>query len=447
MIDVLVLSLRPGAVVRDDAGAVVVEWPGRRWTTRRDAEAVRAALDRLARGGARAADMGDVLPRLVRAGAVAFTLAEAGRKIATALVAPADGLFTPRAAGKADRLVCSRYAYLRRESGAAVVETPRAFATVVLDDPRAAAVVAALASPRTPAEAAAASGLPEEAAARLMGFLAASGVLVAPGEEEADPALALWEFHDLLFHARSRSGRHAYPVGYPGEGPDGIEQPPALKKPPAAAPIPLPRPDIARLAVTDRTFTDVHEARRSSRAFAERPLSTAALGELLFRTARVRETTRVDLFESARRPFPGAGALYELEVYVGADRVEGLARGLHHYDPSAHALRPTPASAADLDRLLEDARRAMGSPGRPPQVLVVFAARHGRLAWKYRSIAYALVLKDVGILMQSMSLAAEAMSLGTCILGMGDSDLFARAAGLSYVEETSVGEIAVGIPE
>jgi len=62
------------------------------------------------------------------------------------------------------------------------------------------------------------------------------------------------------------------------------------------------------------------------------------------------------------------------------------------------------------------------------------------VSWKYESIAYATILKDVGVLYQTMYLVATAMGLGPCALGCGDSDVFARLIGTDYLEETSVGE-------
>ena len=67
-----------------------------------------------------------------------------------------------------------------------------------------------------------------------------------------------------------------------------------------------------------------------------------------------------------------------------------------------------------------------------------------RLAWKYAGIAYAAVLKDAGVLLDAMYLAATAMGLSPCAVGGGDCDRFARATGLRSVEETSVGEFLLG---
>jgi SagB-type dehydrogenase family enzyme len=76
--------------------------------------------------------------------------------------------------------------------------------------------------------------------------------------------------------------------------------------------------------------------------------------------------------------------------------------------------------------------------------LLVITARFQRVTWKYQSMAYALVLKHVGVLYQTMYLAGTAMGLATCALGGGDSDLFAEAAGLDYYAESSVGEFIIG---
>jgi len=73
-------------------------------------------------------------------------------------------------------------------------------------------------------------------------------------------------------------------------------------------------------------------------------------------------------------------------------------------------------------------------------VLLVLAARFGRLQYKYSGMAYAAVLKDVGVVYQAIYLAATAMGIGGCALGGGDALAFERASGLDRWEEGSVGE-------
>ena len=93
--------------------------------------------------------------------------------------------------------------------------------------------------------------------------------------------------------------------------------------------------------------------------------------------------------------------------------------------------------------MLEDARRS-AKLAETPQILITIAARFQRLSWKYESMAYSALLKNVGVLYQTMYLVATAMDLAPCALGGGDSDLFARAARLDYYAETSVGEFLLG---
>ena len=96
--------------------------------------------------------------------------------------------------------------------------------------------------------------------------------------------------------------------------------------------------------------------------------------------------------------------------------------------------------------MLETAARTVRVEG-PVQVLVLLGARFARMSWKYESMAYATVLKDVGVVYQTMYLVTCAMGLAGCALGGGNSDLFAAAAGTDYYEESSVGEFVLGTPE
>jgi SagB-type dehydrogenase family enzyme len=98
---------------------------------------------------------------------------------------------------------------------------------------------------------------------------------------------------------------------------------------------------------------------------------------------------------------------------------------------------------ARTTRLLEDAARSAGEDA-PPPLLIVLSARFGRVQWKYERLAYALILKNVGVAMQTFALSAETMGLAACVLGGGDSALFAEAAGTDPFEESSVGEIMIG---
>ena len=206
--------------------------------------------------------------------------------------------------------------------------------------------------------------------------------------------------------------------------------------------IELYKPNLETLKTTEASFTQVLETRKSIREYGD-AIAAQQLGEFLYRCARVKHYAQTEYGEFAHRPYPSGGALYELELYPIVNRCEGIAKGLYHYQPLVHQLCRIADRTETIEALLDDARRSMGQQ-EPPQVLIIIAARFQRLAWKYELIAYALMLKHVGVLYQTMYLVATAMKLAPCGLGSGNSDLFAKAAGCNYYAETSIGEFALG---
>ncbi len=108
------------------------------------------------------------------------------------------------------RVRLSRFAYCRREGEELMLESPLAPARVTLHGGAGAAAFAALARPATPREiAAAVPEMDQETACALVQLLQGAGMVGRAGEdggleEDANTPLRQWEFHDLLFHARSR---------------------------------------------------------------------------------------------------------------------------------------------------------------------------------------------------------------------------------------------------
>lgn len=353
--------------------------------------------------------------------------------------------------------VLSRFTFMRAEGGTAILESPRAHARIVLDDWRAAAVIHLLSVPRRLEDPELASIAGDGVRGLLALLLAARMASEASADggcaEDEASALRSWEFHDLLVHTRARGGRHDHPFGATYRFLGDLAPPAPLPASTATEPtFALFRPDLQHLEETDPPFARVQEARRSIREYDARPLSAAQLGEFLYRVGRVADWWQEDLptpretvrLAAATRPYPAGGGLYELDLYVVVNRCDGLATGLYRYDAERHCLRPCVAVGADLDALLADASFATAVPREQLQVLIVVAAHFQRIAWKYASIAYSIVLKNVGVLYDTMYLAATAMGLAPCGIGGGNSDLFARAAGLDYYVATSVGEFLLG---
>ncbi len=349
-------------------------------------------------------------------------------------------------------ITLSRFAYQHPHDGTMVLESPLSKFRVKLLDWRASAILAQLAQPQSLGTLTPPPYLGPETAYQFLKLLWASGFLTADPET---PSLQLWDFHNLLFHSRSRLGRHDYPVGD-----INIEQWsdfPVVKPPMSDKVVSLPRPNLEALQCNDATLTEVIERRKSIREHDDaHPITIEQLGELLYRTARVKNILReeewlgenwrkilgfdadIDYGELGSRPYPGSGAMYELEIYPVVRLCQGLDTGLYHYDPINHQLEQIAASQDVL--ALEP--YIYYKP--QPQVLLVITARFGRLFRKYRSVAYSLVLKDVGVLQQNLYLVSTNMGLAPCALGGGDSDGFGQLAGLDYVKESAVGEFMLG---
>lgn len=328
----------------------------------------------------------------------------------------------PRPSGGPVRL--SRFAILRLDGDGWLMESPLAHVQLLLQDPG--IITTSLASSAN----------------------AVTDVLIEhgfAGYGEEDFPHRMWAPHELWFHARSRAGRHDLPYGGTYWAKGTAEPPPVVRPSRGTAAVTLYRPDLAVLRREDPTLTAVLEDRRSVREHDDAaPLTLRQLGEFLFRAARVRRTMWEDGKGLSSRPYPSGGACYELEIYPVVRNVHGLAAGLYHYDPLDHRLETVRVADQAALMALSETARAAALMTSPPQVTFVIAARAGRVMWKYQSMAYALTLKHVGVLYQVMYSVATAMGLAACGLGGGDSDVFAKASGLGYLDETSVGEFILG---
>jgi SagB-type dehydrogenase family enzyme len=358
--------------------------------------------------------------------------------------------------GDADVLVLSRFAYLRRRANEMILESPRADALFKICNPNIAAALAMLSAPQPVKQLRRQDGF---SGVELLALLVDCQILfkIEAGADdglrpaEGDDHLVLWDFHDLVFHARSTEGRHANPLGglYPYAG---IMNPlPAVRPPWPGKNIDLREFSAAPSEVLSGVEKLLRE-RHSTREFDEqRPITLAELSRFLDRTARVVSEFKTPLdpegggpmLTYTMRSYPSAGASYELELYLAVDKCEGLPRGFYHYDAGGHTLVPIDVRTHEFDALLKGAQLAMEASA-APQVLITIAARFGRISWKYSSIAYGLILRDVGVLIQTLYLMATDMGLGGCAIGSTNIELFAKMTGIEFHVEGAVGQFAVG---
>jgi SagB-type dehydrogenase family enzyme len=396
--------------------------------------------------------------RLARRGLLEYSLSNSRNNEDHVVIEPQVADYWPGTPplGNTDVLVLSRFAYMRRRGNGMVLESPRAGALFRICDPKIATAIAALSTPQQIKGFRRQDGFP---GIELLALLVDCQILfkieatadAGPRLAEGDHNLVFWDFHDLLFHSRSTEGRHANPLGglYPYAG--------------VVAPLPAVRPRWPGKKIDMRKFSAAHSMtispvvkvlheRHSTRTFDDQsPITLAELSRVLDSAARVLSTWKSNIglgvsgpvVEYAVKPYPSAGASYELELYLAVDKCKGLDRGFYHYDAGGHALVPIAARTHDLDALLTGAKFAMDAPA-APQILITIAARFGRISWKYCSLAYALLLKDVGVLTQTLYLIATDAGLGGCAVGTTNIDLFAKMTGIEFHVEGAVGQFALG---
>lgn len=406
-----------------------------------------AVLERLAAGPVPALELAGPAAALVarlRAGGWLSVTVASRKPLYT--VVPHRGPPREEAGVAPERPVLSRFTVLRREGDALVLEHPDSWCRMVVHDAGVASAVGRLLLPAPASDVD--DQLPAPVRGRLWRDLWRCGLAVPPeAPEDATLARRQWSPAERWLHQRSRLGDHHLELDrFAGTSwARGRFDPLPARHPPFSGQVTeLRRPDLARLSASDPPLTRVLEERRSIREHDDAaPITVDQLAELLFRCGRNRALRSHDGLEHLSRPYPSGGALHELEIYPVVRHVAGLSPGLYHYDGQEHRLVAVCGLQPPVRRLLAGAARSAGVPEQP-QVVLVVAARFGRIMWRYEQIGYSLVLKHVGVLYQVVYSVATAMGLAACGLGTGDSDSFAQATGLDPWEESSVGELMIG---
>lgn len=261
-------------------------------------------------------------------------------------------------------------------------------------------------------------------------------------DDGVGPEKGSMEFHDAVFHSVSALGETT-------EGGYGARRHPKPAPQPTGSPCDQRRaPDPAAggpvsAGLQTPPLHEVLAARRSCRTFTAEPVPSASVDGLLALALRARGRHPQAAEAGVLHAYPSAGARDEITTIVASAYPNAtLSRYLHE----EHLLLPLDATADNAREVLRVLCRPCGIVDPLPALALVFAADYHRVAAKYEAIAYANILRDVGAIYQTVSLAATALGLGSCAVGGGWAHLERHTLAGLLAGRLIVGGMLIGIP-
>lgn len=162
--------------------------------------------------------------------------------------------------------------------------------------------------------------------------------------------------------------------------------------------------------------------RQSVREYREAPLSLAEISQILwaaqgFTRERKDPPTRWNPkyeWQGGLRTAPSAGALYPMEIYLLAGKVDGLPVGLYRYVPKNNAL--SRVTADDKRKDLCQAALMQPQVEKAPAVILMTGV-YERTSYKYGQRAERYVHMEAGSIAENVYLQATALGIGTVLIG------------------------------
>jgi SagB-type dehydrogenase family enzyme len=240
-----------------------------------------------------------------------------------------------------------------------------------------------------------------------LGFLIERGSL----EETARNSLESWHWSALarafafsLRHANkltTKKERFNYARNLLRQSPP----PPNSKTYPRSPKWNLPRPSGSE----NGAYRNLLEIRNAEHLL-KRPISLSVLSRILFAVWGEQERVKTIFGTLPVKTSRSAGNRYPIEVYPILTNVEGIPRGLYHYDAHGHCLEKIKSGNLTQDAFDIACRQ---KPFKNAAAYLIMTAVVERTAWKYRhDQGFLMVALDAGHLSQSLYVAAHSFGLG-----------------------------------
>ncbi|MCB5270946.1 MAG: SagB/ThcOx family dehydrogenase [Candidatus Cloacimonetes bacterium] len=201
-------------------------------------------------------------------------------------------------------------------------------------------------------------------------------------------------------------------------------------------------PAVGKLDFGEISLQDAIVQRRSLRKYSDEPLSQEELSFLLYCSSWSRDFRSNERMEITFRNVPSAGSRHPIETFVNVRRVTGLKPGLYYYHPIKHCLILQDESPGVQTRILEGCFGQEMIQGAAANF--IYTALPYRTTWRYGQRGYRYIYIDAGHIGQNLSLAAEAVGAGACMIGAYLDEALNDVLGIDGTQEFVIYVAAVG---
>jgi SagB-type dehydrogenase family enzyme len=178
----------------------------------------------------------------------------------------------------------------------------------------------------------------------------------------------------------------------------------------------LPKPRLKSSVSVEQSINQ----RRSVRLYKDEELTLEEVSQLLW-------SAQGKTSDWGGRAVPSAGATYPLTIYLVVGIVKGLDPGVYRYKGDIHELEKL--SHKDIRSEVASAAWRQEFIARAP-INIIIAAEYKRTTDKYGKRGARYVDNEVGHCGQNIHLQAEALGLGTVVIGAFQDSLLIHALGI-----------------
>lgn len=195
---------------------------------------------------------------------------------------------------------------------------------------------------------------------------------------------------------------------------------------------------LPKIRIPKQSLVEVLLSRRSRRNYTKRFIDMKELATLLILSSGI--SSKGKDWDSISRTYPSAGARYPVEVYVIANRVKNLNKGLYHFNIKSNSLEQL-----KLDSLKDFLIKNTGQPfvGDSSCVIILSAVLE-RTRIKYEERGYRFILMECGHIAQNIYLISEAMNLKCCAIGGFIDEEFNKLLDLQGQSEKTMYLLSIG---